>query len=89
MNLNKVIEELKTELACLDEALVVLDRLARGRVKRRGRPPLYLIHTAGAADGAKRRRPFSEETKRKMAAAQKRRWAAYRKAKKQQSSASE
>ena len=32
--------------------------------------------------GGRKRKPFSEETRRKMAAAQRKRWAVYRKAKK-------
>lgn len=83
MNLNKIIVELKTELAAINDVLSVLDRLARVRGKRRGRPPLLMLQDG--VTGIRKRRPFSEETKRKMAAAQKRRWAAYRKAKKAES----
>jgi hypothetical protein len=78
MNLGKVIEELRAERAAVEEAIVVLERLARGQGRRRGRPPLLLL---GSSDITvkRKRRPFSAETKKKMAAAQKKRWAAYRK----------
>lgn len=36
----------------------------------------------GSAGGARKRKPFSAETKRKMAESQRQRWAAYRKGKK-------
>jgi hypothetical protein len=78
MNLAKVIAELKAELVAVEDAIVVLERLARGQGRRRGRPPLLLV---GSSDITvrRKRRPFSAETKKKMAAAQKKRWAAYRK----------
>jgi hypothetical protein len=85
MNLNKILAELRAELAAVTEAIAVLDRLARTRGRLRGRPPLFLIGTRDGS-GVRKRRPFSDETRRKMAAAQKRRWAAYRKAKKQSES---
>ena len=82
MNLTKIIAELRSELSALDDALLILERLARTRGKRRGRPPLYLVGSTDMA-GPRKRRPFSKETRRKMAASQRRRWAAYRKAQKE------
>lgn len=83
MELLKMIAELRTERAAVDEALVVLERLARSQGKRRGRPPAWLKIVGGAAathtNG--RTRVFSDDTRKRMAEAQKRRWAAYRKAK--------
>ena len=78
MNLAKVITDLKAERVAVEEAIVVLERLARGQGRRRGRPPLLLVEHSDIAVKRKRR-GFSAETKKKMAAAQKRRWAAYRK----------
>ena len=80
MNLAKVIADLKAELVAVEDAIVVLERLARGQGRRRGRPPLVLVGNSDIAVRRKRR-PFSAETKKKMAAAQKRRWAAFRKGK--------
>jgi hypothetical protein len=76
MDILKMIAELRAEKAAIENSLIVLERLARGQGKRRGRPPLYMT----GPTSARKRRPFSEETKRKMAAAQRRRWAAYRQA---------
>ena len=74
MNIIKILAELRAELAAIDEALAVLEPLAgvRTSTKRAARGPAPV----------RKRRPFSEETKKKMALAQKRRWAAYRKGKK-------
>jgi hypothetical protein len=42
MNINAMLEALKLERAQLDETIMTLERLAAGRGKRRGRPPLWL-----------------------------------------------
>jgi hypothetical protein len=85
MELLKMIAELRAERASVDEALAVLERLARSQGKRRGRPPAWLKIVGGAAAGNHevegRTRVFSDDTRRRMAEAQKKRWAAYRKAK--------
>ena len=78
MNLNKIIAALRAELSALSEVIVVLERLARTRGRRLGRPPLILLDGGNSTARAKRA-PFSAATRRKMAAAQKRRWAAVRK----------
>ncbi len=79
-----MIGELHAERAAIDEALVTLERLARGRGTRRGRPPAWmtLVHASKATrSGAEQRtRTLSSETRKRMAEAQKKRWAAYRKA---------
>jgi hypothetical protein len=83
MELTKVIAELRAERAAIDEALVALDRIARASMgKRRGRPPLWLTATEGAAAATsepKKKRSLSPDVRKKMAEAQKKRWAAYRK----------
>lgn len=82
MELLKMIAELRAERAAVDEALNVLERLARSQGKRRGRPPAWLKIVGGAAHTLENRtRVFSDDTRKRMAEAQKRRWAAYRKAK--------
>ena len=65
MNINKMIEQLRAELATIQQALAVLENLA------------------GRADGKRKRKPFSPETRRKMAESQRKRWASYRKGQKQ------
>jgi hypothetical protein len=78
MNLTKMIAELREQKEALEQTMIMLERLARGQGKRRGRPPLFLSQASGAAPAGKRR-PFSAETRKKMAAAQRKRWAAIRK----------
>lgn len=78
MNLTKMIAELREQKEALEQTMNMLERLARGQGKRRGRPPLFLSQASGASP-ARKRRPFSAETRKKMAAAQRKRWAAVRK----------
>jgi hypothetical protein len=42
MDILKMLEELRTERAAIDEAIAVLARLSLGQGKRRGRPPLWM-----------------------------------------------
>ncbi len=68
MDLNKMLAELRQERSNIEEAILVLERLARGRGKRRGRPPLWLAATgaANAASMPKRRgRPPGSKNKPK------------------------
>ena len=46
MDVTKILAELKAERDSLDEAIVTLERLALGRGKRRGRPPLGMVDAA-------------------------------------------
>jgi len=80
MNLTKMIAELREQKQALEETMIMLERLARGQGKRRGRPPLFLSQ-ASPSGSIRKRRPFSAETRRKMAAAPRRRWAAARRKK--------
>jgi hypothetical protein len=43
MDLSKVLEELRTELHQVDEAILSLERMAVGSGKRRGRPPAWMV----------------------------------------------
>jgi hypothetical protein len=82
MNLTKMIAELREQKQALEETMVMLERLARGQGKRRGRPPLFLskaLSQASTVGPGRKRRPFSAATRKKMAAAQRKRWAAIRK----------
>jgi hypothetical protein len=42
MDVNKMLADLRQEREQLEEAIVTLERLARGRGRRRGRPPAWL-----------------------------------------------
>jgi hypothetical protein len=42
MDVSKILIELKEERLQLEEAILSLERLARGRVRRRGRPPAWM-----------------------------------------------
>jgi hypothetical protein len=43
MDIGKVLEELRTELEQVDEAILSLERMAVGAGKRRGRPPAWMV----------------------------------------------
>jgi hypothetical protein len=83
MELNKMIAELQTERAAIEDAMAVLERLALTQRKRRGRPPAWLTmaRSATAAPVESAKRVVSAAARKKMAAAQKKRWAAIRKQK--------
>ena len=53
MDVNKMLAELRQEREQIEEAIIILERLARGRGKRRGRPPLWMTTTS--VEPAKRR----------------------------------
>jgi len=81
MDILRMIAELRSEQAAIEDAVTVLERLAKTRGKRRGRPPSWMTAMRGAAaeeDGEPRTRVLSAETRKRMAEAQKKRWAAYR-----------
>jgi hypothetical protein len=60
MDVTKILAELKDERQQLEEAILSLERLARGRGKRRGRPPAWLSEV----DAPKRRgRPPGSKNK--------------------------
>jgi hypothetical protein len=83
MDILKMLSELRSERGQIEDAILVLERLARGEGKRRGRPPKWMAQTqsrpASQAEGAKTR-AVSAEARKRMAEAQRRRWAAVRKA---------
>jgi hypothetical protein len=57
MDVGKILAELRQEREQLEEAIISLERLARGRGKRRGRPPawLSLAKKRGRPPGSKNR----------------------------------
>jgi hypothetical protein len=63
MDVSKILAELQSERAQIEEAILSLEKLARGRGKRRGRPPSWLAETAEAP----RRRGRPPGSKNKVA----------------------
>jgi len=57
MDVSKILEELRQEREQLEEAILSLERLARGRGRRRGRPPSWMV------DAKKRGRPVGSKNK--------------------------
>jgi hypothetical protein len=57
MDVTKILAELRQEREQLEEAIISLERLARGRGRRRGRPPAWL------AVAKKRGRPPGSKNK--------------------------
>jgi hypothetical protein len=55
MDINKMLAELRTERGQVEEAIIVLERMARGRGRRRGRPPAWMttIRRRGRPPGTK------------------------------------
>ena len=85
MDLTHMLSELRAEHQQIEEAILVLQRLAASGGKRRGRPPKWMASAElpGAAtppSPARKRKRFSAATRKKMAAAQRKRWAAKRSA---------
>ena len=42
MDINKMLADLRLEREQIEEAIMTLERLARGRGRRRGRPPAWM-----------------------------------------------
>jgi hypothetical protein len=57
MDVSKILIELRAEREQLEEAILSLERLARGRGRRRGRPPAWMT------DAKKRGRPLGSKNK--------------------------
>ena len=62
MDVTKILTELRQERVQIEEAILSLERLARGRGRRRGRPPSWL------ADPAPKRRGRPPGSKNKNSA---------------------
>ncbi|MDZ7639993.1 MAG: hypothetical protein U5J83_17375 [Bryobacterales bacterium] len=70
MDVSKILSELKEERRNIDEAIAVLERLASGRGRRRGRPPGWLnevtsIDSATQEEPRRRGRPPGSKNKAK------------------------
>ena len=82
MDVLKMLAELRAERQLVEEGIMVLERLARGGAKRRGRPPKWMSaheESTSLAPPLKPKRVFSALTRKRMAEAQQKRWAAKRK----------
>jgi len=57
VDINKMLIELRQEREQIEEAIMTLERLARGRGRRRGRPPAWMaqIKKRGRPPGSKNR----------------------------------
>jgi hypothetical protein len=42
MDVTKILAELRQERQAIEEAIITMERLARGQGKRRGRPPAWM-----------------------------------------------
>jgi hypothetical protein len=62
MDVLQMLADLRQEREQIEEAIVVLERLARGHGKRRGRPPAWM---AAATEIKKRGRPPGSKNKPK------------------------
>jgi hypothetical protein len=60
MDVSKILTELRDERQQIEEAIVSLERLARGRGKRRGRPPSWLSEMTAPAVKKRGRPPGSK-----------------------------
>lgn len=63
MDVTKILAELKSEREQIEEAILSLERLARGRGRRRGRPPAWM------AEITQKRRGRPPGSKNKVSAA--------------------
>ncbi len=62
MDVLKILQELRQEREQLEEAILSLERLARGRGRRRGRPPAWLaaMKKRGRPPGSKNKTPAAK-----------------------------
>ena len=75
MDITKMLAELKQEREAVTQAILVLERIALGQGKRRGRPPKWMTGSAPPARDGARTFTRSAATRARMAASQRKRWA--------------
>lgn len=65
MDVTKILAELRQEREQLEEAIMSLERLARGRGRRRGRPPSWMVEAKrrGRPPGSKNKTASSSASK--------------------------
>ena len=64
MDVNKMLEELRQERDQIDRAIYTLEQLARGQVRRRGRPPAWMSRIEGEEPVKRRGRPPGRKSKK-------------------------
>ncbi|MGI8988814.1 MAG: hypothetical protein ACR2I2_04400 [Bryobacteraceae bacterium] len=71
MDVSKILAELRQEREQLEEAIISLERLARGRGRRRGRPPSWMALTKkrGRPPGSKNKPDSAKGATTKSASA--------------------
>jgi len=71
MDINKMLADLRQEREQIEEAIMTLERLARGGGRRRGRPPAWMsqIKRRGRPPGSKNRPKSEPKGSTKVAAA--------------------
>jgi len=82
MDILKMLSDLRSARNQIEGAILVLERLARGQVKRQGQPPKWMpesMRPESALADSRKKRVVSPEARRRMAEAQRKRWAAVRK----------
>jgi hypothetical protein len=62
MNINQMLNDLKAERTQIEEAIITMERLARGRGRRRGRPPAWMttVKKRGRPAGSKNKKTVAE-----------------------------
>ena len=76
MNITKMLDELKAEREGVEQAITVLERIAVGRGRRRGRPPAWMSRATSPL--AQKTFVRSPEVRARMRAAQRKRRAKQR-----------
>jgi hypothetical protein len=64
MDVSKILTELRQEREQIEEAIMSLERLARGRGRRRGRPPAWMAELdkkRGRPPGSKNKVPNAQK----------------------------
>ncbi len=73
MDVTKILTELREERAQIEEAILSLERLARGRGRRRGRPPAWMSEMTtkrrGRPPGSKNKAAAAPSTPKSAAVA--------------------
>ena len=73
MDVTKILAELKAEREQIEEAILSLERLARGRGRRRGRPPSWMseigVKRRGRPPGSKNKVAGNSQTAKSAAIA--------------------
>jgi hypothetical protein len=64
MDINKMLEELRAEREQVEQAIMVLERIAVGRGRRRGRPPAWMTQAKrrGRPPGSKNKAKSESES---------------------------